>query len=248
MERELVLGELLDRQMDRRAIETQLVRLRTSTVWLSPNCTLLFLLTFVCAPVSYYGINHLGIWSARLLIVGWILAWLGIVVQYGPVRRALCPESFWQRVWHVFAVCLSPASAMRTAEAVSRDLLSEFHPLAVAAVVCPRERFIALAAVELRALRNPSPADCLPADTDAGRAEAWFREQTADRLENALREHGVDLAELLAPPPRADDALAYCPRCLNQFVFETGNCADCGGIALQPFESERPVDHAVAPR
>src|SRR5436853_594007 len=79
-------------------------------------------------------------------------------------RKAATEERF-----NLFIILLlAPASAIRASDALSRPLLEEFHPLAVARVLSKADDFHELAAQSLRELTYPDfalvpPGDCAPA-------------------------------------------------------------------------------------
>ena len=79
-----------------------------------------------------------------------------------------------------------------------RNGLAAFHPLAVAAALCTKDRFAALARPMLLALEHPKPGE-VPGDPAACRIDAWFRKKLLKRLNALLRRVEIDPADLLRP-------------------------------------------------
>lgn len=187
---------------------------------------------FVVAPIM--------IW-----FVGLRLSWLGLLVglcvltgatatRFRRAHRVLYPDAGDERFTHTLTIALSPANAMRARDALSRPLLEQFHPLAVASVFLPRTDFQGFARRTLLDLRHPALPVCPGTDGVAHAAEAFWRHAVRVAAERMLKRGGMDLEDLCRPPAPADDACcAYCPRCDAQFTSTASHCADCGGLAVK---------------
>lgn len=142
------------------------------------------------------------------------------------------PDARDERLRIVLLASLSPVTAVRSAEVLTRPRFEEFHPAAVLMAVAPREAADALCGQlwrELRHPRLPSPA------TDA--AGIRILERWRDRLTQAFREaaisNGLDPDQWESAPKRSDPTHArFCPRCHSQSTAAASTCRDCGGIAL----------------
>jgi predicted amidophosphoribosyltransferase len=54
-------------------------------------------------------------------------------------------------------------------------------------------------------------------------------------MEQALKQKGLNPAELLRPPTPDPGCVVYCPRCLAQYTKERDQCTDCGYEELSAF-------------
>jgi hypothetical protein len=115
---------------------------------------------------------------------------------------------------------------------LTRDWLAGCHPLAAAAALLGPERFrdhATAAFADLRALSHDA------AQRGPGVA-SWFEQAHARAWQAFAERHQLDWHGSRAAPPRESPrVLAYCPRCAAQYERIGGNCADCEGVALQPF-------------
>jgi hypothetical protein len=134
---------------------------------------------------------------------------------------------------------LSPATAIRALDLLSRPLLEIFHPLAVARVLCADSEFRTLAANYLREINYPAQPLCPRSESAAIQAEQEMRLLLKQEVESLVKKAGEDPAELMRPPmPTESSCRSYCPRCLAQFTVTTGVCEDCGGVPLVAFTPE----------
>jgi hypothetical protein len=129
------------------------------------------------------------------------------------------------------------ANAIRAPDILARHLLENFHPLALARVLCPRESFEEFARQVLLDSRYPLFPVSPKSDPAAVAAEQWFRDAAMNAVEKYVASAGLQPVGLTAPPLPAEPAnRSYCARCGAQFVMTEGSCADCGGRPLQPFK------------
>lgn len=119
-----------------------------------------------------------------------------------------------------------PPYAARAGIHALRDALSDFEPLAVAAVLLPRADFLRRARWEL--VRTGESRD---ATRHLGLAPYWDARRRA--LERLLATAGTSAREVLAPPDPMPDVAAWCPLCLTEYRAGFVKCADCG-VALAP--------------
>lgn len=132
------------------------------------------------------------------------------------------------RLGHRLLALLSPATAMRMPDTLSRDALVAHEPLVVALVT--RGRRAELPAAYLRdILHAPQP----PGPADVAATLDRFRERVRPAAEAAVRAAGCDPTALVAAPAPQPDARGWCPRCARQYVQPQGTCAGCG-VAIQP--------------
>jgi len=121
---------------------------------------------------------------------------------------------------------------------LSRGLLENFHPLAVARVFCDKEQFRTFARAALNEIRYPGWPLCPSNEPGAADTEREWGLRVQGAVEKLLKQAGIEPDELIQAPALADEnCQAYCPRCHAQFTTATGACDDCGGMPLIPFAS-----------
>lgn len=212
------------------AIRARLELLRTQGFVLTLASTCLFLYTFVlgylllCVPqgVPYQSGIYFG---------GLAATWLATVICFWLAHRRMFPEQNRERRHRVAMMLLVPTGGMRAPATLSRNLLANFHPLAVASVICSAETFRALARQTLLSVNQLAPADGNSGDATA----AWFYSRLSHHLGDVVRLQGLEPSELLQAPTPDPDALSYCPRCHAQFVVSSGVCRECRTATLIPF-------------
>ncbi|PYK98202.1 MAG: hypothetical protein DME19_13390 [Verrucomicrobia bacterium] len=128
-------------------------------------------------------------------------------------------------------------TAIRAPDILARHLLEQFHPLAIAQVLCPSDSFEHFARQVLLDLRYPLFPVCPTSDEAAVAVERGFRTAVREAVEKFIQCAGLRPEDLTAPR-RPDEPAnqSYCPRCGAQFVMREGRCADCGGRPLQSFK------------
>jgi hypothetical protein len=207
---------------DGEAISGRLAELRAASRAVRAWGIALFLFFFALAPAVAWteGLARSGLFLLALLLA--LVS--GTILSFLRAHRTLFPQDSRERRSRAIFFAVAPLGAIRAADALSRDLLAEFHPVAVAKAVCTPEAHLDLARRALLELRfGPSAGD-----RSAGHA-------TLRALENHLREAGINPERLLEPPTPSDpNCRSYCPRCRNQYVVSEGGCADCAGVALLP--------------
>jgi hypothetical protein len=224
----------LRQALDVRAIEERIAAFGPATAVLRTACTWELVLVFVLTPVAC------GIWDLQRvwlpLLASLVLAQALIVYSFVRAHRALHPEARRARRGQAILLSLSPPAAMRALDALSRDLLAEFHPLAAARVLLGEAEFRSFAERVLRDAHHPLPVGREGTDAEiAAAAESW-RERVVEALERFARKQGVPTDLWVQPPAReADDCRTWCPRCTQQFTVESGTCARCWDLALKPF-------------
>ena len=138
---------------------------------------------------------------------------------------------------------LAPPSAIRAPDLLARHLLENFHPLAVARVLCSPDRFKSFARQILLDLRYPLLPVCPTNEPEPVATEQWFRTARRKATEKFLQQAGLKPDELtVLPGPTEPANQSCCPRCGAQFVTPTGTCADCGGRPLEPFNLNSAVE------
>ena len=204
----------------------------------------LFLIVFFGGPLFYYTSEQPDLVRLAVFLGLTWLYWMLTVLFFRGGHRRLYPGETGERRRRLLMMCFSPAVAMRSRDLLARPLLTGFHPVAVATVLCRKDQLEEFGRDELLRLIHPLPEEsAIPPVARGDRSENECRQLLRERLEECLREAGVDPAALLAPPVPDPDAHSYCPRCRRQSIEAAGLCPDCVAIALQPFPA---VDTAAA--
>lgn len=236
-ERESGLRRWLDARFDGAAIQGRLGQMWSGTVGVRIAATVLWVTVFAGLPVL--------LWTplaALFLVVGVIAvaAWIAGAVLFelalrrsrwliGGVRPDLAKR---------IAAVASPLATMRACDHLARELAGDLDPLAAAAPLVPASELRALGRARLVDLRHRRGDD--PPEGGEGDRDWWHGEMVA-RVEQTLRDRGIDPDALLAQPaPDGADVIAWCPCCLAQ--YRGGDdapraCANagCGGIVLCRF-------------
>jgi hypothetical protein len=238
--REGAIRQLISDSLDTKAIENRWKEFQKQTAGLRAVANLLFIYLFLGAPliIRWFTLEHT-----------WVALLLGILACTCPAsfffRRAhkqLYPKAEDERFTHMLLVLLSPVSAIRACDMLSRSLLETFHPLALARVFCAKEQFRAFARNILVEMRHPSLPFCPAAEPAAAQTEQQSRALLRGEIEKFIERAGLVPDELLQPPVPADESCrAYCPRCYAQFTTTTGVCEDCGGLKLVAFDPQSKV-------
>jgi hypothetical protein len=233
-EREKLLRKLFGDSLDVKAIEHRWQEFQEETRSLHFLASFLFGYLFVFAPVliRFFGLGRT--WLALLL--GLLACTTGAALLFHRAHKHFYPNAEEERFTHFLLILLAPATTIRTADVLSRPLLEEFHPLAIAKVLCPEATFREFARRILVELYHPGLPVCPRDEPAAQAAERHSRTLLQTAVEEFLRRNGVNPEELVKPPARTEEGcLSYCPRCQAQFTTAEGVCADCGGLPLVRF-------------
>lgn len=201
----------------------------------------LVVLIFAVLPLIYVNLGLERYWQFLIPAYGGLVAMGGLEID--RLYRRLYPKRPGERWKQVLLTIIAPTHAMRLADHVGHELLSEFHPAVVAHVAgssrqaqeAARETWLSLHHARVPA--EPDPAD-VEAVIQAARADA--RQQ----LDAWIAQQGHPPAEWEQPPTRSSTSCAaYCPRCGSQYTAADAGCRACGGLTLRPFD---PADSGTA--
>lgn len=208
-----MIQEWVGKMMNRQAASRRLRIFALRTRWLRIVAILQFVFLFLLVPLSFARFGTLIVWR---LIVMLVVISIAITVDLWIVHKSLFPKAGEHRFKSASITLLSPIAAIRACDVVARDLLSGYHPVAVAAAVLPVEEFRRFAGEQLRLCRFGDYLD------------KQYQATLQKAMERAIRHEGVDPEELLRPPEREGDCVVYCPRCLAQYTKQREGCSDCG--------------------
>lgn len=213
-----------------RAVRRTQLRYRKAVPLLRAACTMQFVMLFVALPLTF---TLLGSRS----ILYWLAAFTGstvlVLIAARSAYRVLRPNQLW---WsYGFRLLVYPPAAMQAVTQLGLEIFASFHPVAVAAVLGNRSNLRELSGRFLRELTYPVPSSRIAGEeTRAGR-DPDYREALLRQIMLIAEARGLYPTELLGPPaPLSADTLSYCPRCLTQYVEESGCCSDCSGVRLLP--------------
>jgi hypothetical protein len=231
-QRGAAIEKQLATMLDFRAAAERLAAFEKATRLVGWTATALFFYLFLVMPlaVDAEGLSHAWPWLlGALLVLVAVVAW-----SFRRAHRQLSPEDSEARWTALLTIALSPVAAIRARDVLMRDLFREWHPLAVAHVLCAPKIFREAAARMLRECAFPIP------ERETGKEEAecarWFRERLLAAMRRMLAQAGMKPEELLAAPMRASaECAAYCPRCCQQYAAGAETCPDCGGIGLERY-------------
>lgn len=218
-------GKALANRWSEFQVQARMLRLLTNT---------LFALVFVAAPllIGFVGLKLVWLW----LVLALVSLTITTAVLFARLHRKNWPLAEDERFTYSLIIALAPATAMRAVDLLSRPLLENFHPLAVAKHFLAAASFEQYARRVLLDLRNPLQPTCPNPQPEAIATEQFFRRSLLETMEAWLEQHQIDLEKLCRPPQPVDETCrAFCPRCEAQFTTTLGTCADCGGVHLVPF-------------
>jgi hypothetical protein len=233
-DRQRLIEALFDDMADIGRTHKRLASFRQAARPLQVACTALASYLFVAGPLLYCAPTSPWRQFLWFYLAGFGTLWLHLAARYCKARRTLTEESRRATFGHAIMLLLSPASAMRAAEALSRELLAGIEPLTAAVALCRPADFTDFAERELRAALYPTAGESTE-DAETHTVHAWFSAQRAMRVDRAIRLAGLEPEHLLRKPAPTHDAASYCPRCLSQFVVDAGCCPKCAGVSLEPF-------------
>jgi len=225
------IDEWFQESLDIKAIEKRWAEfcLRAMPLKMLTNWVFVYLFLFAPLLISRAGLSRC--WVG--LLVGLFALTTCSAVLFHRVHKAFFAEAADDRFTHFLITLLSPVTTIRARDALTRPLLEEFHPMAIAKVFCSEEIFSRLARRAVLDLRYPLRRSDL-----GDRESALEREACSGFLravEKFLRKQGVNEQELTRPPaPNDATCRSYCPRCEAQFTTVDGSCPDCGSVPLQP--------------
>lgn len=230
--RERVIDREIERSLDVEEVRRRVEEFRSASMPVQVLSHALFLYLFLLAPWVVWRFGLIPSWAPYLGGLAFLA--LGTTLAYALAHRKL--HGGWP-VAHAIAMTAAPPMAIRSRDALFRDLLAAFQPLAIASVLCRPEESREMARTAVREARHPIPHVGESRPPEAPEAEAWFRARLRREIERRAARVGGSMEELLRPVlASSPEARGYCPRCLGQYVAGVELCPDCGGIPLVKFE------------
>lgn len=178
-----------------------------------------------------------AVWATMGLARSWPYLAGGVVILHAATIAALHDAlgrmgvtgrgDRWQRL---MPFLLSPPAATEAMLGLTKELLRESHPVAIAAVLCDETAFREIAIRSLRHAQFPG------VDPGAGGTAAAQVESVIELRSVIAARLGVADVALPDPPRTSACALWYCPRCLAEYSSFAASCTDCEGVALKAFD------------
>jgi hypothetical protein len=233
-ERGAKLREMLRASLDAKAIRKRLENFQSRTELLHSLVNVLFLYVFAALPFVLWRYGLKQSWVE--LVIGLLGLTTAIAILFNRAHRAFYPDAGEEGFTQTIVVLLSPATAIRARDALSRPLLEQFHPLAVAHALLPVEQYREFARQVMREIEHPCLPVCPSNEPGPQATELAARLALRDALQQFLKKTGIDAVALMKPPKPADETCkSYCPRCGAQFVRHDASCSDCGEMPAVAF-------------
>ena len=220
-QREQIIQDWMRKMMSTETASRRLRIFVRRSRWLRIMANLQFVFLFLLAPLAFAELGTGIVW--RLILMLAVIS-IAITIDFWMLHKKLFPKAGDHRFKSGLVIVFSPVAAMRACDALARDLLSGYHPVAVGAVVLPVEDFQDFAGEQLRLCRFGDYFD--------QHYQAALRKQ----MERTIKQQKVDLEDLMQAPQAQSGCIVYCPRCLSQFTKEREECSDCGYEGLTSFE------------
>jgi len=244
-DRKKLIEQEVARGFDTKAIQRLWDDFQKDAAGLRFSVNLLFVYLFALTPFMLWRVGLVRGWP--WILAGLLICTLTIAMHYHGTHKKFYPKAEDERFTHFIILLLSPASAVRALDLLTRPLLETFHPLAVAKVFCASPQFENLATEFLREITYPAVRIPTTAQPDAVSTQSFARELNQTSMEAFLRRSGLDAKRLLRPPTPTDPSCqSYCPRCLAQFTKPAGECPDCGGVELLALAPNVPASAPAA--
>jgi hypothetical protein len=193
-------------------------------------CSILFLFLFVATPIL---VSVLGLILLIPVAIVMIVLAVEISIRFYGAHKKLYPRESQERIEGVVKMILCPPVAIRATDLLTRNLLSEYSPVVVAALLSGpgAQQFVRAFMLDLQ-----HPLRHEVSDETAAEILVWAASEQLQRGLEYFKRSGYSAPDvLLAPPEPGEDSISYCPRCGCQFVVSSGACPDCPGVRLVVF-------------
>ena len=181
-------------------------------------CVLGFLVCFIYLPWLFWffsgGVRVLA-GFASLLLLNTLIAftWRALDRRLHPK----CQAARWGQVLHLIFM---PAHTLRALDLLGADALLGIHPLAAAGVMLSETDRQTFASQLWRRWNYAGTKD----------SARKIVPQVLPKLEANIKQQGLALSTLDAPPERPSNAASYCPQCHTQFDQPKATCESCAGV------------------
>ena len=233
-QRDACIDRELEASLDAGAAAERVAAFERAVPTLRVACTLLWTVVFVVFPLLAFTWGLALTWIA--LAVAFAASQAFVTWSFVRAHRVLFPTESRSRRGAAILIAVSPPVAMRAVDALSRDLLAEFHPLAVARALLARAEFEAFARRVLRDALHPLPVRREGDDPVLVAADTSWRERTLAAFERFAEREGLEPSGWRGVPPGGgEEGASYCPRCAEVHGTTPGTCGRCWDLPLVPF-------------
>jgi hypothetical protein len=229
-QRSQIIQEWLRKAMNTRAASHRVLLFARDSRWLRIVSNLQFFFLFLVMPLGFEKFGAAILWRVILVL---IVISIAVGLEFWTLHKTLFPDANNERFKSGITVFLSPVAAIRASDPAAHNLLGGFHPIAVAGAVLSGEEFRRFAGRQLRLCRYGEYQD------------KRYQQMLQQAMEQALKQKGLNPAELLRPPEPDSGCVIYCPRCLAQYTKEREQCTDCGYEKLSAFAGVAQPPSAV---
>src|SRR6266478_9851546 len=170
-DREKLIRETLNQGFDTSRIAQQREEFKTRTSNLRFVTNALFIYLFIVSPLVIWRFGFHQCWP--LLLAALLVLTCTTAILFRRAHKIFYPAAEDDRFTHFVIILLSPVTAIRACDVLSRPLFEAYHPLAMARVFCPTEAFKALARRYWRELLYPALPLCPREDPVALETERY---------------------------------------------------------------------------
>lgn len=215
-------------RMDTTAITKKLENLPDILFRLLAAFSILFYLyLFLVLPFLIYIAPNwdafdLSIVNYRLVLQLFALNYVLVFVLAIPVYQRLYHDQKGQLLYTMMILLFAPVSAGHIINHLTRDYLVHYDYIGIAAILLPKNDFIAMLRRE-RHQTNSLQSEACPADVQT----YWQTRQSL--LSTIMQEKEIDEANLETSPDAVADksAAAFCPLCQSTYRKGYTTCSDC---------------------
>ena len=171
-ERTAAIKQMLNESLDAEKLSARwrVFQTRVRPIRILSNGLFVYLFLVVAPLIWRFGFGQFGLW----LLVGMLAQTISIAVLFRRAHQSLYPDAGEERLKAFLTMLLAPPAAIRAPDLLARHLLANFHPLAVAQVLCSPGRFKSLAGQALLDFRYPLLPVCPTNEPEPMATEQWF--------------------------------------------------------------------------
>lgn len=201
-----------------------------STIYLKVVTQIYWLYLFVILPLLLFKFNYFLIFEPLLFILI-ALHIITIILVYLTKISVYKKNPHYDFQSNFIKIILSPFAACWSNMILSKDYLTEFHPLVVLKKLIPAKDFVYYGGKIVREYKYCD--ENFSSNINENEIIKWNREKLDSKIVKFLNDNGDNLQAFILPFSKFNPAAkSFCPRCLAEYTFEDGTCADCEGINL----------------
>ena len=220
-QREQIIQKWLRKSLNAQSVARHLKVFQRRSLWIRITCNLQFFFLFLLLPAAIVTYIPRMMWLSIFLVLATSIL---LAIDFRTLHRELFVQAKDTRFKSTLTIAFSPLAAIRACDTLCRDLVANFHPVAVAGAICSDREFEEIAGEQLRQGRFTAFAN------------QAYQKKLETLIEQVIRQRGLEPERLLAPSTRMSGCVVYCPRCLAQYVADRAECADCGYEVLVAFK------------